>query len=79
MYINAIVKESHSNLRLFANDASLYIVVDFPDSATEIINLDLTGQCSGLSNITTLKLNHYCSLEELIYKIIQLSFLMMFQ
>ena len=78
MYINAIVKEIDSNIRHFADDTSLYIVVDFPDSAAEILNLDLSGQCNGLSNITTFKLNHYCSLEGLIYKTTQHSSLMMF-
>ena len=27
-----ILKELHSNIRLFADDTSLYIVVDFPDT-----------------------------------------------
>ena len=31
--INDIVHEIHSNIRLFADDTSLYIIVDFPDSA----------------------------------------------
>ena len=41
IFINDIVKEIHSNIRLFADDTSLYIVVDFPDSAAQILNLDL--------------------------------------
>ena len=41
MFINDIVKEIHSNIRLFADDTSLYIIVDFPDSAAQILNLDL--------------------------------------
>ena len=36
-----IVKEIHSSIRLFADDTSLYISVDFPDSAAQILNLDL--------------------------------------
>ena len=40
MYINDIVKEIHSNIRLFADDTSLYIGADFPDSAAQILNLD---------------------------------------
>ena len=79
MYISAIVKEIHSKIRLLEDDTSLNIVVDFPDSAAQILKLDLTRQYSGLSNITTLKLNHYWSLEGLIYEITQLSFLMMFK
>ena len=31
----------HSNIHLFADDNSLCIVVDFPDSAAQILNLDL--------------------------------------
>ena len=41
LYINDIVHEIHSNIRLFADDTSLYIIVDFPDSAAQILNLDL--------------------------------------
>ena len=49
--INDIVKEIHSNIRLFADDTSLYIIVDFPDSAAQILNVSwkesMNGQCSG--------------------------------
>ena len=41
MFINYIVKEIHSNIRLFADGTSLYIIVDFPDSAAQILNVDL--------------------------------------
>ena len=41
MFINDIVKEIHSNIRLFADDTSLYIIVDLPDSAAQILNKDL--------------------------------------
>ena len=41
MFINYIVKEIHSKKRLFAYDTSLYIIVDFPDSAAQILNLNL--------------------------------------
>ena len=41
IFINEKVKEIHSNLRLFADDTSLYISVDFPDSAAGILNLEL--------------------------------------
>ena len=39
--INDTVKETHSNILLFADDTSLYIILDFPDSAAQILNLDL--------------------------------------
>ena len=41
LYINDIVHEIHSKIRLFSDDTSLYIIVDFPDSAAQILNLDL--------------------------------------
>ena len=41
IFINDIVNEIHSNIRLFADDTSLYIIVDFPDSAAQMLNLDL--------------------------------------
>ena len=41
LYINDIVNEIRSNIRLFADDTSLYIIVDTPDNAAEIINTDL--------------------------------------
>ena len=42
LYINDIVHEIHSNIRLFADDTSLYIhvILDFPDSAAQILNVD---------------------------------------
>ena len=40
-FINDILKEIQSNIRLFADDTSLYIVVDFPDSVIQLLNLDL--------------------------------------
>ena len=44
MFINDIVKEIHSNILLLADDTGLYIVVDSPDSAAQILNLDLERQ-----------------------------------
>ena len=41
LYINDIVTEIRSNIRLFADDTSLYIIVDNPDAAAEILNTDL--------------------------------------
>ncbi|MCG8049110.1 MAG: reverse transcriptase domain-containing protein [Candidatus Thiodiazotropha endolucinida] len=41
LYINDIVTEIGSNIRLFADDTSLYIVVDNPNTAAEVLNTDL--------------------------------------
>ena len=41
LYINDIVHEIHSNIRVFADDTTLYIIVDFPDTAAQILNVDL--------------------------------------
>ena len=41
LYINHIVEDIHSSIRLFANDTSLYIIVDNPIQAVEQLNSDL--------------------------------------
>ena len=41
LYINDIVNQIRSNIRLFADDTSLYIIVDTPDNAAENMNTDL--------------------------------------
>ena len=41
LYINDIVHEINSNIRLFADDTSLYLIVEFSDSAAQILNIDL--------------------------------------
>ena len=41
IYINDIVKDIGSEIRLFADDTSLYIVVESPETAAGIINTDL--------------------------------------
>ena len=41
IYINDIVNELHASVRLFADDTSLYIIVDTPNSAAIILNNDL--------------------------------------
>ncbi len=41
IYINDIVEEINSNIRLFADDTSLYIVVDDPNTASRMLNDDL--------------------------------------
>ena len=38
MLINDIVKETHSNIRHSADDISLCIIVDFPESAAQTLN-----------------------------------------
>ena len=41
LFINDIVSEINSNIQLFADDTTIYIIVDFPDSAAQILNFDL--------------------------------------
>ena len=41
IYINDIVTNIGSTIKLFADDTSLYIVVDTPDSAATCLNADL--------------------------------------
>ena len=41
LYINDIVEDIYSSIRLFADDTSLYINVDDPIQAAEQLNLDL--------------------------------------
>ena len=41
VYINDIVSEIQSNIRLFADDSTLYIIIDQPDSAAQILNNNL--------------------------------------
>lgn len=41
IYINDIVNEIQSSIRLFADDTTLYIIVDLPESAAQILNNDL--------------------------------------
>ena len=40
-YINDIVEDIHSCIRLFADDTSLYIIVDNPLQAADTLNADL--------------------------------------
>ena len=40
LFIYDIVRENNTNIRLFADDTTIYIIVDFPDSAAQIINID---------------------------------------
>ena len=52
IFINDIVKCIGASIRLFADDTSLYIIVDLPDQAAIILNTDLKqfliGQILGL-------------------------------
>ena len=41
LYINDIVEDIHSSVRLFSDDTSLYIIVDNPFQAAEKLNSDL--------------------------------------
>ena len=41
IFINDIVTETGSSIRLFVDDTSLFIIVDNPDVAAEILNADL--------------------------------------
>ena len=41
IFINDIVTDIGSNIRLFADDTSLYIIVEHPDLAAKCINFDL--------------------------------------
>ena len=41
IFINGIVKCIGASIRLFADDTSLYIIVDLPDQAAIILNTDL--------------------------------------
>ena len=41
LYINDIVNDIGSNIRLFADDTSLFLVVENPDTAAETLNSDL--------------------------------------
>ena len=41
IFINDIVTEIGSSIRLFADDTSLFIIVDNPDVAAEILHADL--------------------------------------
>ena len=41
LYINDIVIDIHANIRLFADDTSLYMIVDNPNETARIMNADL--------------------------------------
>jgi hypothetical protein len=41
IYINGIVADINSSIKLFADDTSLYLIVDDPANAAETLNTDL--------------------------------------
>ena len=41
MYINDIVEDIHCNIRLFADETSLFIIVDDPTEAAQLLNSDM--------------------------------------
>ena len=42
LYINDIVEDIHSSIKLFADDTNLYIIVDNPVQAADQLNSDIT-------------------------------------
>ena len=63
IYINDIVEDIHCNIRLFADNTSLFIIVDDPTEAAQLLNSDMekstSGQKSGLSVSIQQNLNPY--------------------
>ena len=61
IFINDIANDINSNIRLFAYDTSLYIIVDTPQNTASVMNNDLQklifGHQKGLSLSTLLNLN----------------------
>ena len=61
IFINGSVNDIHSNIRLFADNTSLYIFVDTPQNTASTMNNDLSkiifGQQNGLSISNLLNLN----------------------
>ena len=41
LFINDIVNEIHANIRLFADDTSLCLIVEHPDVTSQLLNIDL--------------------------------------
>ena len=63
IYINDIVKDIQSTIRLFDDDTSLYIIVDSPDNASNTLNQDLAkyphGKTDGWFYLILKRLNLY--------------------
>ena len=47
LYINDIVKNMGSNIKLFADDTSIFIIVENPISAAQLLNSDLEKSPNG--------------------------------
>ena len=41
VYINDIVHDIGTNIRLFADDTSLYIIVNNPETSADLLSVDL--------------------------------------
>ena len=41
LFIKVIVNEIHANIQLFADDTSLYLLVEHPDVTAQLLNIDL--------------------------------------
>ena len=52
IYINDIAQRTGCSIRLFADNTSLYIIVECPDQAARILNADLRAISTGLLNST---------------------------
>ena len=69
VFINDIVNEIGSCIRLFADDTSLFIIVDDPVASAERLNADLVKILqwaeTWLVTFNPIKLNHSSSLEKL--------------
>ena len=59
IYINDIVADINSSIKLFQDDTSLYMIVDDPVDAAETLNTDLAKihdwSISGWLNLTLIK------------------------
>ena len=70
LYINAIVHGIGSNIRLFADDTSLYIIVDDPVTAAVCINTDLVRISKWVAMIGMLS-SHLMQSEIIIYGLVR--------
>ena len=54
IFINDIVNETYANIRLFADDTSLYLIVEHPDVTAQLLNIDLEtmAKCAKLWLVT---------------------------
>ena len=57
IYINDIVSDIQANIRLFADDTSLYVIVENPDSAALCLNTDL-NKIFNWGNVWLVKFNY---------------------